>query len=258
MANFRQIHVSIWKDGWFLDLEPDEKLLFIYLFSNESTSLSGMYRLSKKIIAFETCIDKKRIDEILAKFETDNKVHYEGDVVWVVNMRRFHETKSDRVKKRIQKDIDLIPNSKIKERYLQHNIPYAYPMHTPQQLKEEEKEKEEEAPLSLCSPSISREIFTAVTNMIDLPASHRQTGFDAVQAIAATKKTKQEVIDYLKPYYAEWTGRKYSKTNLAWLTDWAVSGEIPPQKKNGDKPRMKKLKGANYETDPTDYRMVPA
>lgn len=31
MANYRQIHTQIWRDNWFLDLEADEKLLFIYL-----------------------------------------------------------------------------------------------------------------------------------------------------------------------------------------------------------------------------------
>jgi hypothetical protein len=146
MANYRQIHVSIWKDSWFLDLEPDEKLLYIYLFSNENTSLSGIYRLARRVIYFETGIDKKRSDEILRKFEEDGKVYTQGDVVWVVKMRKYHETSSTKVQKRIHDDIDIIPNCDLKNKYIAYysmenrvSIGYGY-----QDLKEEEEEEVKE------------------------------------------------------------------------------------------------------------------
>ena len=69
MANYRQIHTQIWRDNWFLDLEADEKLLFIYLFSNDNSNLAGLYELHEKIIALETGLAKERIHEIIAKFE---------------------------------------------------------------------------------------------------------------------------------------------------------------------------------------------
>ena len=147
MANYRQIHVSIWKDSWFLDLQPDEKLLFIYLFSNESTSLSGMYRLSPKVICFETGITQARLSEILAMFEAAGKVYHEGDVIWMVNMRKFHETKSWKVQLRIQDDLAAIPDCETKRKYITYhtaNIPYGYGIDTSPQLKEEEEEDKEE------------------------------------------------------------------------------------------------------------------
>jgi DnaD/phage-associated family protein len=146
MANFRQIHVSIWKDAWFLDLEPDEKLLFVYLFSNESTSLSGIYRLARKVMHFETGLTKERASEILDKFQEAGKVYYQGDIVWIVNMRKYHETKSSKVATRIKKDLELIPDCELKQKYIAYctpNIPYGYPMDTPPQLKEDEKENED-------------------------------------------------------------------------------------------------------------------
>lgn len=158
MANYRQIHVSIWKDSWFLDLEPDEKLLFIYLFSNESTSLAGIYRISKKVIAFEANIEPERIEEILAKFEVAGKVYCEDDLIWIVNMRKYHETKSIKVQKRIASDVDFIPDCPLKRRYIAYTnseIPYGYPIDTEPQLKEEEKEDEEEDKVS---PSSDRRL----------------------------------------------------------------------------------------------------
>ena len=35
MSGYRQLHTHIWSDGWYEELEPAFKLLFIYLFSNE-------------------------------------------------------------------------------------------------------------------------------------------------------------------------------------------------------------------------------
>ena len=69
------------------------KLLFIYLFSNENTSLSGIYKLPLKVIAFETGLDQQYIIDTLSKFSGDGKIHYQDGVVWVVHMRRYHETK---------------------------------------------------------------------------------------------------------------------------------------------------------------------
>ena len=42
MAAYRQIHNQIRKYSWFLKLNPNLKLLFIYLFSNERSELSGL------------------------------------------------------------------------------------------------------------------------------------------------------------------------------------------------------------------------
>jgi hypothetical protein len=119
MANYRQIHVSIWKDGWFLDLEPDEKLLFIYLFSNESASLSGLYKLPLKVICFETCLDRQFVTEALAKFEQAGKVFYRDGVLWVKKMREYNRG-GETVYKRMMQDIDQIPDCELKTLYLRH------------------------------------------------------------------------------------------------------------------------------------------
>ena len=51
---YRQIHTEIWDDPWFLELESDAKLLFVYLFSNKRTNMIGLYELSPRQMAFET------------------------------------------------------------------------------------------------------------------------------------------------------------------------------------------------------------
>ena len=33
--------------------------------------------------------------------------------------------------------------------------------------------------------------------------------------------------EYLRPFWLAWNARGFRSNNLAWLTDWAVSGKIP-------------------------------
>ena len=46
-------------------------------------------------------------------------------------------------------------------------------------------------------------------------------------------KDENALVEYLKPFYQEWItrkgkdGRRYKRTNFAWLYQWAVGGEIP-------------------------------
>ena len=54
MANYRQVHCRIWVDPWFVSLDLDEKITWFYLFSNPSTSLSGLYEITVRQIAFDT------------------------------------------------------------------------------------------------------------------------------------------------------------------------------------------------------------
>jgi len=121
MANYRQIHTQIWRDNWFLDLEPDEKLMFIYLFSNDSTNLAGLYEIHERVIQLETGLDKKRIAEILARFEREGKVHYQDGIVWMVNMKKYHSNAGEKVRRSIEIIVEGIPDCEVKQKYCIYN-----------------------------------------------------------------------------------------------------------------------------------------
>ena len=145
MANYRQIHVSIWKDEWFLDLEPDQKLLFIYLFSNDLTSLSGIYKIAKKVIAFETGLELKYVIDTLSKFEKDGRVYYRDGMVWVKHLRKYHSYTSSKVLTRVDNDLAEIPDCSLKQEYIsyyQQDISYRYDIDTESyKIKEKENKK---------------------------------------------------------------------------------------------------------------------
>jgi hypothetical protein len=121
VANYRQVHTKIWKDSWFLQLSPDDKLLFIYLFSNEQASIAGIYELPVMVIAFETGLGIDYVTDALQRFEEAGKVRYQDGIVWVVNLRKYNENPSPKVRTRIRNDIALIPDSKIKTDYIQYH-----------------------------------------------------------------------------------------------------------------------------------------
>lgn len=118
MAKYRQVHVHIWKDSWFLDLDPKHKLFFIYLFTNERASISGIYELSKRVMAFESGLTFSEIDDALQAFEAQGKAHYDDGVVWIPNLRKYHESKSPKVVKFIEEDVGSLKDCKLKSMYM--------------------------------------------------------------------------------------------------------------------------------------------
>jgi hypothetical protein len=74
--------------------------------------------------------------------------------------------------------------------------------------------------------------FQAATGMVTFPAKDKDPAIQAIESLRDKYKTVPEMAEYLKPYFRGWLDRKYSRSNLAWLTDWAVCGEIPTGKKS--------------------------
>src|SRR5687768_11267595 len=106
MAGYRQIHTRIWSDQWFMEQSQERKFLFIYLFSNDKASVTGLYELPLRIISFETGLDQEMIKQSLQTFKQAGKVTYDFDsgVVWVLNMLKYQGSSSPKLKKRIEAD----------------------------------------------------------------------------------------------------------------------------------------------------------
>ena len=133
MASYRQIHTKIWKDGWFLDLAPAEKLLFVYLFSNDRVNLLGLYDLPIKVICFETQMEQGTVEAGLARLEADGKVIYRDGWIWVKNLLRYNATNKDspKIQAHIERTIEELPDIPLKGDMIAHyapSIPYLYGM----------------------------------------------------------------------------------------------------------------------------------
>lgn len=243
MANYRQIHVSIWKDCWFLDLEPQEKLLFIYLFSNSETSMAGIYKIPFKVICFETGLSGEFVQTAIDSFTEDGKMMYEDGVIWIKNMMKFHSSKSPKVQTRIDNDLKNIPNCNVK-------IQYLYTIDTGSYKEEEEdieedkdkdvdKKKRGKPPL----PQTPKEAEGDIDIILFSRITDRMPGISdyglVIEMMNYFKEkigSDTEVMIYLTPYWQAWDNRQYSPNNYAWLTEWAVNGNIPKAKVKGETP----------------------
>jgi len=136
MADYRQIHTKIWSDEWFLDQEPDGKLLFIYLFSNSRSCLAGIYDIPLKVISFETGLAPDRILELLAAFGEAGRVVYQDGYVWIPKMIAYnaHNLANPKIGAHINRTIAALPDIPLRQQWIQYarsQIGYLYPIDTP-------------------------------------------------------------------------------------------------------------------------------
>lgn len=101
MANNKQryINTKLWNDTYVAKLDPIEKLLFVYLLTNEHTNISGVYELPFKIMAVETGIDESMFKKILPRLK--EKIRYIEGIVVIKNFIKHQETGSPNVQKGI-------------------------------------------------------------------------------------------------------------------------------------------------------------
>lgn len=139
MANNKQRYVNtrFWNDSFVSGLDPVEKLMFIYLLTNEHTNIAGVYELPLKIMGVETGFETSMIKKILPRLRS--KIQYIDGMVVIRNFVKHQETSSDRVQTGISNclkdlDKDFLKNIVNKGYYLlpKHyidtlSIPYTYP-----------------------------------------------------------------------------------------------------------------------------------
>jgi hypothetical protein len=118
MAKQRMINTKFWSDGWIVNLDPIEKLLFLYLLTNERTNICGVYELPIKYMAIETGIDKDMVEKVLKRFTKDKKIYFIKGWVVIKNFIKNQNQGSPKVKVGIEAELSKIPAeilTKIKE-----------------------------------------------------------------------------------------------------------------------------------------------
>lgn len=86
MAKTRMLCTDFWSDSRVDTLDPIEKLLYIYLFTNDKSSWSWATELSFKKIWYETWIDRDMVWKIIKRFEEAKKIKY---VDWYLILKNF-------------------------------------------------------------------------------------------------------------------------------------------------------------------------
>lgn len=85
MSTQRYIDTSFWDDAWVQELDPSEKLLYIYFLTNPLTNIAGVYKLTTRRICFDTGFNVDTIKHILDKFANAEKVFVCGEYFIIKN-----------------------------------------------------------------------------------------------------------------------------------------------------------------------------
>lgn len=92
MAKYRYINTKFWDDNYIINLDPIEKLLFLYLLTNPLTTICGIYEIQLKRVAFDTGIEKDMVEKIIKRFTDDSKVFYIDGWLAIKNFEKHQST----------------------------------------------------------------------------------------------------------------------------------------------------------------------
>jgi hypothetical protein len=98
MSKLRSVSTAFWSDPFIEDLTPSEKLLFLYLITNDKTNMLGIYEVSIKKISYDTGLNKEVIEKSLKEFERLSKVKYIKNHIVLVNFMK-HQNYNTNMKK---------------------------------------------------------------------------------------------------------------------------------------------------------------
>lgn len=88
MSKLRSVNTHFWNDNYIVDLDPIEKLLFLYLLTNPNTNMLGIFEINIRRISFDTGIDKDMILKIFDRFHEAGKASYIDGYVCLHNFTK--------------------------------------------------------------------------------------------------------------------------------------------------------------------------
>lgn len=105
----RSINTKIWADEWFENLTAVNKLIWLYLLTNQQTNMLGVYEISIRKIAFETCLTEDQVREAFSLFEEEKKAFYYRNFVILSNWLKNQALNSN-MKIAALQTYDRLPN----------------------------------------------------------------------------------------------------------------------------------------------------
>lgn len=107
------VDTRFWSDDYVANLDPSEKLVFLYFLTNPYTEICGAYEIPLKTVAVDTGLDKEMIVKIVNRFERDGKMVYHSGWIGIINFVRYQQ-KNPKVELGIQRGLNQAPESLLK------------------------------------------------------------------------------------------------------------------------------------------------
>lgn len=105
----RIVHTRMWNDDLICKLEPKEKLLFVYLLTNERNNLIGTYEISDNRIIADTGLTHKELTEGKTKLELVKKVFFLKGWVKITNHDKYNSFKGSKIAVAKEREFSEVP-----------------------------------------------------------------------------------------------------------------------------------------------------
>ena len=120
-GKLRSVNMHFWNDNYIVDLDPIEKLLFLYLLTNPNTNMLGVYELHIRRISFDTGIDKDMIIKIFDRFKDAGKASYIDGFVCLHNFTK-HQAYNSNMKVSAVNSYNELPETVKKQRFIKEAL----------------------------------------------------------------------------------------------------------------------------------------
>lgn len=119
MSKKRYISDYFWEDPFIEDLDPTEKLLFLFVLTNSKVKTCWIYEISLRHISFYTWIDKDMVLKILWRFEQENKIFYSDWMICIVNFVKnlWISKEEDNLWKAVTREVKEIGSTKLERMF---------------------------------------------------------------------------------------------------------------------------------------------
>jgi len=127
MEKNRYVNTKFWYDTYISNLDPLEKLLFLYFITNQYTNICGFYEIPLRQIALDTGIDKENLEKVLLpRLAKAKKIYYLDGWICVRNCLKHQNLNNSKIMAGIKQEIAQIPQEileklrVIDESYMSH------------------------------------------------------------------------------------------------------------------------------------------
>jgi DnaD/phage-associated family protein len=149
VAIFRKIDINFWQDELVTEMTPEDKYFYIYLMTNGRTSQCGIYRINRRVMAFDLGWDISTVDKMIERFEKYGRIKYNRDEqeLFIMNWLKYNSAASPKIAKRVDTELAEVKTIEFLNEVVRLCILYGYPINTVSIQEETEKE-----PVSIPNP----------------------------------------------------------------------------------------------------------
>lgn len=97
----------MWSDDWFYELDPSEKLMWVFLLTNPRNNVAGVYEASISWIGVHTGFEKNVVELIIKRFEKENKISRHENWIYIINHHK-HQSESPKIEQGVHRILSKI------------------------------------------------------------------------------------------------------------------------------------------------------